>query len=156
MGEEEHIRTFVTAIGRVSVVTDGYTVRAVYLPSENLPAMEEGTDPVMEQAEKEIGEYLAGKRKVFDVPLSIEGTDFAVDILTAMTGIPYGSTVTYGELAERAGHPGAYRAAGTVCRNNRIPIIIPCHRVVASDGLGQYAGGTALKQRLLTIEREYR
>ncbi|AGI48099.1 O-6-methylguanine DNA methyltransferase [Thermoplasmatales archaeon BRNA1] len=153
---EEHIGTFMTAIGMVSIVTDGNTVRAVYLPSQNLPAMEEGTDPVMEQAVREIDEYLAGRRKVFDVPISIDGSDFAVDVLVSMSEIPYGETVTYSQLAEKSGHPGAARAVGTVCANNVLPILIPCHRVLASTGIGQYSGGVALKQRLLNIEKEYR
>jgi len=154
--EGERIHTFVTVIGKLCAVTDGKCLKALYLPNETVPRMDVGTDPVTEQTEREIGEYLSGKRKSFEVPVYADGSDFARKVLEQMSRIPYGSTLTYGELAKRSGRPGAARAVGSVCSHNRIPIIIPCHRVVASDGVGRYAGGTALKKRLITMEKEFR
>ncbi|WP_201013591.1 methylated-DNA--[protein]-cysteine S-methyltransferase, partial [Candidatus Methanomethylophilus sp. 1R26] len=96
------------------------------------------------EAAAEIGEYLAGGRKKFDVQYLQEGTSFRLDVWRALSEIPYGKTVTYAELAEASGHPGAARAAGSACAANRIPIIVPCHRVVPSDGgVGSYLGGAS-------------
>ncbi len=153
---EERIGTFLTIIGKVSVVADRNSVLAVYLPSDNLPSIESGTTPVMEEAIGEISEYLNGSRKVFTVPVSPEGTEFQKMVWDAMTDIPYGSTASYGEIAEYIGRPRSARAVGTACGCNPIPIIIPCHRVVASDGLGGYSGGLAIKKKLLEIERTFR
>ena len=154
--EKRRIGTFLTIIGKVSVVADRNSVLAVYLPSDNLPNIESGTTPVMEEAIGEISEYLNGSRKVFTVPVSPEGTEFQKIVWDAMTDIPYGSTASYGEIAEYIGHPRSARAVGTACGCNPIPIIIPCHRVVASDGLGGYSGGLAIKKKLLEIERTFR
>ncbi len=110
---------------------------------------------VTEEAAAEIGEYLAGGRKKFEVPYLQEGTSFRLDVWHALSEIPYGKTVTYTELAAAAGHPKAVRAAGSACAENRIPIIVPCHRVVPSaGGVGSYVGGSELKSRLLAIEKE--
>ncbi len=155
--EGEHIHTYMTAIGMVSISSDGRCVTGIYLPCENLPAMEDREDGIMSQAASEIDEYLSGRRKEFDVPVHQEGTEFRMRVWDALKAVPYGETAEYGKIAEAAGHPGASRAVGTACRMNRIPIIIPCHRIVPSDGtVGNYAGGKALKIRLLTIEKEYR
>ncbi|MCI2074642.1 MAG: methylated-DNA--[protein]-cysteine S-methyltransferase [Candidatus Methanomethylophilus sp.] len=153
--ENERIKTFVTIIGKLSVCGTEDAVTAVYLPNENLPVMEEGSWEVTEEAAAEIGEYLAGGRKKFEVPYLQEGTSFRLDVWHALSEIPYGKTVTYTELAAAAGHPKAVRAAGSACAENRIPIIVPCHRVVPSaGGVGSYVGGSELKSRLLAIEKE--
>ncbi len=153
---EDRIKTFLTLIGMVSIVSDGRAVKAVYLPTSNLPAIAEGTYPLIEEAAGEIEEYLSGSRKEFTVPVAPEGTDFQKDVWDAMQDIPYGSTATYGEIAKEIGRPGAARAVGMACGANPIPVIIPCHRVVASDGIGGYSGGLAIKRKLLNIERDFR
>ena len=80
-------------------------------------------------------------------------SEFTVEVLDAVSDIPYGETATYSEIAEAIDHPGAYRAVGTACGRNPVPIVIPCHRVVpSSGGNGSYAGGSALKKRLLDLE----
>ncbi|TQS81072.1 MAG: cysteine methyltransferase [Methanomethylophilus alvi] len=153
--ENERIKTFVTIVGKLSVCGTDDAVTAVYLPNENLPAMQSGSWEVTDEAAAEINEYLAGGRKKFDVQYLQEGTSFRLDVWRALSEIPYGKTVTYAELAEASGHPGAARAAGSACAANRIPIIVPCHRVVPSDGgVGSYLGGAELKSRLLAIEKE--
>jgi methylated-DNA-[protein]-cysteine S-methyltransferase len=90
-----------------------------------------------------------------DVTIDIDGwTAFQLDVLHALRGVPYGEIVSYGELARLAGYPRAQRAAGTFCARNRFPIVVPCHRVVAADGLGSYGSlGLTYKKRLLALER---
>jgi methylated-DNA-[protein]-cysteine S-methyltransferase len=99
--------------------------------------------------------YFAGERASFDdVELDLEWTTaFQAAVAEALRGIPYGETVTYGELAALAGRPNAQRAAGTFCAHNRFPLFVPCHRVVAADGLGSYGSlGLDYKRRLLELE----
>jgi methylated-DNA-[protein]-cysteine S-methyltransferase len=99
--------------------------------------------------------YFAGDRVSFDdVELDLSwGTDFQVALAAALRQIPYGETVTYGELAALAGRPNAQRAAGTFCAGNRFPLVVPCHRVVSAGGLGGYGSlGTDYKRRLLELE----
>jgi O-6-methylguanine DNA methyltransferase len=99
--------------------------------------------------------YFAGERVSFeDVKLDLSwATPFQTGVADALQAIPYGETVTYGELAALAGHPNAQRAAGTFCARNRFPLFVPCHRVVAVDGLGSYGSlGLEYKRRLLELE----
>jgi methylated-DNA-[protein]-cysteine S-methyltransferase len=99
--------------------------------------------------------YFGGESVSFDgVALDLTwATPFQERVATALRGIPYGETVTYGELAALAGHPNAQRAAGTFCAHNRFPLFVPCHRVIAADGLGSYGSlGLAYKRRLLELE----
>ncbi len=104
------------------------------------------------RVEKQVSEYFAGKRKKFDLPLDLHAAPFHVKVLGAVAKIPYGETRTYGEIAHAVKNPGASRAVGTANARNMIPIIIPCHRVVASNGLGGYGGGLDLKKYLLRLE----
>ena len=100
--------------------------------------------------------YFAGEPVAFDdVDLDLTWcTPFQTDVAEALRRVPHGETVTYGELAALAGYPGAHRAAGTFCAGNRFPIVLPCHRVVAADGLGGYGTlGVRYKKRLLELER---
>jgi methylated-DNA-[protein]-cysteine S-methyltransferase len=99
--------------------------------------------------------YFEGSRDDFlDLELELEGaTPFQLAVTRALRRIPFGETVTYGELAALAGHPNAQRAAGTFCAHNRFPLVVPCHRVVAADGLGSYGSlGIEYKRRLLELE----
>ena len=102
----------------------------------------------------ELEEYFAGTRRAFDVPLDLRALpSFTLEVLHELAQIPYGETTTYGALAERVGHPRAARAVGTVMNRNRIPIILPCHRVVGATGnLTGYAGGLGRKETLLELE----
>jgi methylated-DNA-[protein]-cysteine S-methyltransferase len=99
--------------------------------------------------------YFSGERVSFDdVELDLGwASEFQAAVATALRGVPYGETVTYGELAALAGHPNAQRAAGTFCAHNRFPLFVPCHRVVAAGGLGSYGSlGLEYKRRLLELE----
>ena len=102
---------------------------------------------------RQIEEYFQGKRTEFDFPLDFSGTPFQVSVWQELLNIPYGETRTYGEIAKKLGKPGAARAVGMANHDNRIPIVVPCHRVVGHDGsLTGYAGGLHIKRQLLTIE----
>ena len=106
------------------------------------------------QALTEIGEYLTGRRRRFAVPLDLEGSPFQLKVWKALLAIPYGETRSYGEIARAVGNPKAARAVGMANRSNPAAIVVPCHRVIAGDGsLGGYAGGLAMKTRLLRLER---
>jgi methylated-DNA-[protein]-cysteine S-methyltransferase len=103
---------------------------------------------------RELGEYFEHRRQVFDVPLDLRlSAGFRRSVLAHLRQIPYGATESYAQVAAAAGSPRAVRAAGTACATNPVPIVVPCHRVVRSDGSsGGYAGGPAAKQALLTLE----
>ena len=108
--------------------------------------------PVVDQLEG----YFCGTTKVFDLPLDLHGTDFQLRTWRALRAIPYGQTRTYGQIAKTLGQPGAARAVGLANNQNRIPIIIPCHRVIGADGsLTGYAGGLPRKRRLLELEARF-
>jgi methylated-DNA-[protein]-cysteine S-methyltransferase len=109
-----------------------------------------GVDDVARQLE----EYFTGHRRVFDVPVDLQlSKGFRRAVLTHLLEIPYGATESYKLVARSAGNPGAVRAAGSACATNPIPLVVPCHRVVRSDGTyGQYRGGPEAKQMLLTLE----
>jgi methylated-DNA-[protein]-cysteine S-methyltransferase len=108
----------------------------------------------LDTAAREIDEYFTGRRDLFDLPLDFQlSRGFRRTVLTCLTGIGYGTTASYAAVAAAAGSPRAVRAVGTACATNPLPIVVPCHRVVRSDGtLGQYAGGADAKQALLTLE----
>lgn len=103
-------------------------------------------------AEKQIKAYLAGKLQKFSLNLDMRGTPFQVKALKKVARIPYGKVATYGTIAAQIGSPNAGRAVGSANAGNRLPLVIPCHRVVASGGLGGYGGGVSLKKRLLKME----
>jgi methylated-DNA-[protein]-cysteine S-methyltransferase len=102
---------------------------------------------------REMDEYFAGSRREFTVPLDLRGTDFQLRCWRALLDIPYGHAITYAELARRVGSPRGFRAVGGANHDNPVAIIVPCHRVIASDGtLGGYGGGLDLKRALLELE----
>jgi methylated-DNA-[protein]-cysteine S-methyltransferase len=105
------------------------------------------------QARRELDEYFAGQRTKFDVALAAEGTPFQREVWRAIAGVPFGETISYAELARRAGRPGSARAAGAATGRNPIGVIVPCHRIVGADGsLTGYAGGVDKKRALLALE----
>lgn len=105
-------------------------------------------------ARRELDEYFGGRRRAFDLSLDLRALPaFTLEVLDQLARVPYGETTTYGALAARVGHPRAARAVGTVMNHNRIPIVLPCHRVVGSTGsLTGYAGGLDRKTALLQLE----
>lgn len=102
---------------------------------------------------QQLSEYFSGERRVFDVPLDLRGSEFQLEVWRAVHAIPYGRTASYGDIAELLGRPGASRAVGGANHHNPVPIIVPCHRVIGSDGsLVGFGGGLRLKHRLLALE----
>lgn len=108
---------------------------------------------LMLNIKSQLDEFFNGKRKEFYIDLDIQGTEFEKEIYRTLLDVRYGDVTTYKELAQKSGHPKAYRAVGTALKKNKIPIIIPCHRVLKSDeSLGNYNGGKWRKEKLLNIE----
>jgi methylated-DNA-[protein]-cysteine S-methyltransferase len=104
---------------------------------------------------RQIEHFFAGKRRAFDLPLAPEGSEFQKRVWSELVRIPFGETISYGELARRVGRPGAARAVGRANATNPIALIVPCHRVIGSNGkLTGYAGGIDLKEKLLAWERK--
>ena len=114
---------------------------------------EDPTHPPLRACGVQLAEYFAGRRKAFDLPLAPEGTAFQQRVWKEIAGVPYGQTITYGELAKRAGAPGQARAAGAATGRNPLGIVVPCHRIMGADGsLTGYAGGVERKRGLLELE----
>ncbi|MCX5684658.1 MAG: methylated-DNA--[protein]-cysteine S-methyltransferase [Planctomycetota bacterium] len=153
---------FDTPFGRMAVAATARGLTRVLLPNEAAalrasavaPEPDAAAEAVAVRAEREILEYLAGRRRKFTVPVDLSAAPpFHVKALRALARVPFGRTVTYGDLASRAGRPHGARAVGQAMARNPVPLVIPCHRVVASGGgLGGYGGGLDLKRRLLDLE----
>jgi len=115
---------------------------------------ERNETPLIKKAAKQLDEYFKKERRIFDLPLVLNGTDFQLKVWKALQKIPYGQTRGYGELTGIIGNPKACRAVGMANNRNPIAIIVPCHRVIGHDGsLTGFGGGVELKQKLLDLER---
>jgi methylated-DNA-[protein]-cysteine S-methyltransferase len=124
-----------------------------YYPQVESPLRRDPQHATLGQTKRELAEYFGGKRKRFDVALAPEGTPFQHSVWKAISTVAFGQTISYGELADRAGCPGSARAAGAATGRNPIGIIVPCHRIVGSNGsLTGYAGGLDRKRALLALE----
>ena len=146
--------TVETPLGTVVLVAGERAVEELRLPGtapdETVP---ERRTPLLCRAEKELQEYFRGERRVFDLPVAPAGTPFQQRVWQELCRIPYGRTASYGEIARRVGRPKGPRAIGQANHRNPIPILIPCHRVIAAYGaLGGYGGGLDIKIRLLKLE----
>lgn len=146
-----------TPLGPVAIVENGEFLTNL-LFAETLPAdTEEATSPLLEETVRQLDEYFAGRRTAFDLPLAPEGTPYQRLIWRTLQDIPYGETASYAEIAARTGNPQASRAVGGANHRNPLPILIPCHRVIGTNGkLTGYAGGLARKEFLLGLERRDR
>ena len=114
----------------------------------------EQADDLLERTKRQIDEYLGSRRKEFDIPLLMVGTDFQKSVWKALTKVPYGATSTYSQTAKDINNQRAVRAVGNAIGANPISIIIPCHRIIGSDGsLVGYGGGLSIKKRLLKLEQ---
>lgn len=111
-------------------------------------------DDAFAEVSTQLDEYFAGRRKTFDVAMTLEGTDFQRRVWAELSAIPYGETISYGELARRVGNPKASRAVGSANGHNPVAVIVPCHRVIAGNGtIGGYGGGLERKVHLLELEQ---
>jgi len=118
---------------------------------------EDDQHPVLLKAERQLGEYFAGKRKEFSIPLDMRGTPFQKTVWEALLAIPFGETRSYGQLANQLGNPNATRAVGAANGRNPLSIIVPCHRVIGSSGkLTGFGGGLETKAQLLSLEQKDR
>jgi methylated-DNA-[protein]-cysteine S-methyltransferase len=141
-------------IGRLVLECDGDVLVGLWLPNERRHARNDTDDvpPVLKETVSQLDEYFAGERTDFDVSMELDGTDFQREVWAELTRIPYGETISYGELARRVGRPNGPRAVGQANGRNPIPVIVPCHRVLASNGIGGYGGGLKVKRELLAVE----
>src|SRR6185295_6172208 len=144
-------------LGRMVVEGDGHFVTGLYLPQhKGWPGPDASwhqADPLFVAVREQLAEYFAGERQQFDVPLKLAGTQFQQRVWQELMKIPFGTTITYAELARRVGNPNASRAVGHANGRNPISIIVPCHRVIGAAGkLTGYAGGLDKKQWLLAWE----
>ena len=151
--------TFESPHGGMLLVANDAGLAGVYFdrqkhhPKRQADWKKEPRHRVLRQAKRELAEYFAGKRRQFEVALAPEGTPFQRAVWKAISGVAFGQTISYGELARRAGCPGSARAAGAATGRNPIGIIVPCHRIVGANGsLTGYAGGLGRKRALLALE----
>lgn len=144
----------ITDFGELALAELEGIISDVFLTSHTrLNNVVEKETPLLKKAKRQIKEYLAGKRRAFDLPLLLGGSDFQRTVLAAVMKISYGQTRSYGQIAEDIGHPRAARAVGTANRHCRISIIIPCHRVIRSDGsLAGFGEENRLRDYLLEME----
>lgn len=144
--------SFNSKLGSITLISKNEKIIKIILQSEE--TYNDSPNQAMIIAQSQILEYLDGKRTVFDFPIDVEGSNFFKSVLLKMKEIPYGNTWSYSKLASEAGYGKAVRATGTVCKNNPLPLIIPCHRVIKKTGeIGNFNGGVDLKKTLLNIEK---
>ena len=152
MGDEHYWDLIDSPIGPLCAIVDGGNA-LTELRLGGTPAEGDRSTARLDAVRRQLGEYFDGHRRRFDLPLRPKGTAFQSRVWQALMSIPYGELLSYRGIAERIGKPAATRAVGRANGANPIPIVIPCHRVVASDGsLGGYSGGVGVKARLLALE----
>ena len=152
-------KTVESPVGALKLIASDQGLAAILWPNDdpqrvrlNAP-VESPEHPVLAAAERQLGEYFAGTRKVFSLPLDFAGTEFQRSVWAALLTIPYGETRSYGEIARQVGKPAAVRAVGAANSRNPLSIVAPCHRVVGSTGkLTGFAGGLGTKAFLLALE----
>ncbi|WP_411340879.1 methylated-DNA--[protein]-cysteine S-methyltransferase [Sphingopyxis sp. J-6] len=155
-----YFKTIWSPVGELTLVANAEGLAAILWENDRPgrvrlgPLTEDDTHPVLVETERQLGEYFAGERREFDVPLSFAGSDFQKRVWRELLAIPFGETRSYGEIAHQLGNAGASRAVGAANGRNPISIIAPCHRVVGSTGkLTGFAGGLEAKAFLLELER---
>ena len=147
-----------TSIGPLLLLGEGHVLRSIRFPKNGRaqdaePGWIKSTLGAVGEAVKQLREYFDGRRAEFDLPLQPEGTPFQLGVWKRLEEIPYGTTISYGELARRVGNPAASRAVGAANGRNPIPIVIPCHRVIGASGkLTGFGGGLPVKEALLGLE----
>jgi methylated-DNA-[protein]-cysteine S-methyltransferase len=152
-------RTHPTPVGELTLIASDAGLRAIFWPTASSSPRSAGRHrrkpdhPILQRTATQLDEYFAGRRTTFDIPLDLDGTRFQLAAWQALGQIPFGSTTSYGRQAASLGMPTAARALGAANRVNPVCIVLPCHRVIGSDGsLTGFAGGLATKQWLLDHE----
>ncbi len=155
-GENMGVAVYNTKFGQIKIEYDKEAVISIGRSNFNLLDIKKTDNEKNDLTDKvywQLEEYFDGKREVFDFPFKLKGTDFQIKVWSALCEIPYGKTSTYKEIAEKIGSPKAFRAVGNANNKNKLMIVVPCHRVIGSDGkLVGYAGGLDFKKRLLDLE----
>jgi methylated-DNA-[protein]-cysteine S-methyltransferase len=154
-----HVKKIATPLGELVLAASDRGIAALVFKKSGLARLgitrfETAATPLLEAAERQLKEYFAGRRKAFDLPFDLAGTDFQKSVWKQLQKIPYGKTASYSEVAEGVGSPKAVRAVGSANGKNPVCILIPCHRVVRLSGeIGGYAGGIGNKAYLLELEQ---
>lgn len=145
----KYLSSFPSPLGPISLVaTDDLLLELRFASTSHSTK-----NPLLQEAERQLQAYFKGKLRKFDLPYKIHGSDFKKQVLTAASQIDYGHTVSYGELARKIGKPHSAQAVGQALSSNLLPIFIPCHRILAKNGLGGYNGGSWRKTFLLNLEK---
>ena len=144
-----------TSIGRVALAESGGSITNLCFCTDTLPQQAEiGETELIREAFRQFEAYLSGKLRIFSVPVVPSGTPFMLRVWQTLSSIPYGTTLTYGDIAVAVGSPFAARAVGMASNRNPVPIFIPCHRVIGCNGaLTGYRGGIGVKKMLPELER---
>ena len=152
----KYISYLKSPIGEIKITADENSVNSILFVFNDTEMEEENINDVLTQCKKELSEYFSGKRKEFEVPVTQAGTSFQQRVWSELIKIPYGETVSYNFIAESLGDKKSIRAVGASNGKNQVSIIVPCHRVIGSDGsLTGYAGGLWRKKWLLNHEKEF-
>lgn len=147
-------RKISTRIGIIYLVASENGLQGVFWDKQVIPMEVDGKNTTLNQVELQLNEYFDRKRKEFDISLDMQGTEFQKQVWKQLMKIPYGETRSYKDIATAVNDSNASRAVGTANGKNPICIIVPCHRVISSDGsLGGYSGGLNIKKKLLEIEK---
>lgn len=151
----KHIGYYEFPVGVLGIAEDGAGITGIFFKWEKAsPPSPQAETPLLRAAAQQLREYFDGRRKAFDLPLSLHGTAFQLAVWKALRAIPYGETRSYGQIAESIGSPKACRAVGMANNRNPVAIVVPCHRVIGRDGgLTGYAGGLDVKRYLLELEK---
>lgn len=158
MTETQFYTEIDSPVGRLLIVGDGQFVMGLYMPNHKhwrgLNQASQQSDGPFHLIREQLAEYFAGVRQTFDVPLKLSGTPFQRRVWQELTQIPFGTTLSYAQLAARVGNPNATRAVGAANGRNPVSILVPCHRVIGANGkLTGYGGGVDNKDWLLQWER---
>ena len=146
-----------TEMGSIYILEEKGKITGLTYDKEEIGDIEQRSSSLLEKAERQLTEYFEGRRKNFDLPIELKGTDFQVKVWKALKKIPYGETKSYQEIAEEVASPKAFRAVGNANNKNPISIIIPCHRVIGKSGkLAGYGGGLDKKEYLLNLEKQFK
>lgn len=155
MKSSSFVRIIATPVGKMIAKADDYALTYLDFIDDSSVANENSNHPLLIQLEVELGEYFAKKRQIFTIPLSPSGTAFQMSVWATLRTISYGSTISYADEAKIFGNPKATRAVANANGKNPISILIPCHRVISSNGsIGGYSGGLWRKEFLLSLEKE--
>lgn len=154
----KNTRIYSMPMGKIGISEENKKVTDIFFADVEGISHNQGEEtPILKEAAKQLQEYFSGQRKQFDLPLEIVGTDFQKRVWQALQKIPYGETCSYKDVAIAVDSPKGFRAVGMANHENRIPIVIPCHRVIGANGkMVGFSSGIGYKERLLNLEEQYK